>query len=85
MKLDISKAFHKLQWNFLFRGLCFFNFFSKWINLIRELVCSSRGSVLVNKSPCGFFSSSYGLRQGCLLSPYLFILAMEILSLQWNC
>lgn len=65
MKLDISKTFDKLQWNFLFRALHYFNFSSNWINLMRELVCSSRGSVLINKSPCGFFSSSCGLRQGC--------------------
>ena len=61
MKLDISKAFDKLSWNFLFKALNFFNFSSKWINLIRELVCSSRGFVLVNKSPCGFFSAACGL------------------------
>ena len=82
MKLDISKAFDKLSWDFLFSALHFFKFSSVWINLMRELVCSSRGSVLINKSPCGFFSSTCCLRQGCPLSLYLFILAEEILSLQ---
>ena len=34
MKLDISKAFDKPRWNFLFRALQFFNFSSQWVNLM---------------------------------------------------
>lgn len=36
--------------------------------------------MLVNSTPSGFFHSSRGLRLGDLLSPYLFVLAMEALS-----
>lgn len=53
MKLDISKAFDKLHWSFLFKALDFFEFPPRWINWIKELICTSRGSVLINKSPRG--------------------------------
>ena len=38
-------------------------------------------AVLVNGSPSSFFSASRGIRQGCPLSPLLFILVIEGLSL----
>jgi hypothetical protein len=37
-------------------------------------------SVLINGTPCGFFTSSRGLRQGESLSPLLFALVMEAFS-----
>ena len=50
------------------------------VNWIMGCVMSSCFVVLVNGSPSDFFPISKGLRQGCPLSPLLFILIMEGLS-----
>jgi hypothetical protein len=50
-------------------------------NWIMSCVVSSFYSVLINGEAIDFFKSARGLWQGCPLSPILFILVMESLSL----
>ena len=83
-KLDIEKAYDTINWEFLLQVMGKMRFGGRWLSWIKWCISTASFSVLVNGSPAGFFPSSRGLRQGDPLSPYLFVIGMEILSCLLN-
>ncbi|XP_016199953.1 uncharacterized protein LOC107640962 [Arachis ipaensis] len=79
-KIDLEKAYDRVDWRFLEASLVRFGFPKATINLILNCVTSSSLSVLWNRNRLQNFNPKRGLRQGDPMSPYLFVLCMEMLA-----
>ncbi|XP_062028770.1 uncharacterized protein LOC133744726 [Rosa rugosa] len=80
LKLDISKAYDRLEWQYVEAVLLKLGFCQDWVNVVLATIKSVSYSVLMNGTPTGFILPTRGIRQGDTLSPYIFILCAEGLS-----
>lgn len=81
VKSGHRKAFDTVSWSFILDLLKLFGFPLIMINWIKECITTASFSIFLNGKMHGFLKSQRGLRQGNPISPYLFVLAMEYLSI----
>ncbi|XP_062020928.1 uncharacterized protein LOC133737377 [Rosa rugosa] len=80
LKLDISKAYDRLEWVFLQKIMLKVGFVVAWVELIMFCLSTVRYSFLINEVPRGYVTQQRRLRQGDPIFPYLFLPCAEGLS-----
>eukprot|EP00253_Pinus_taeda_P014434 PITA_14434 len=79
-KIDLSKAYDEINWIYLRMLLTHLGFNYSFISWIMGCISNVSYAILINGAASPFFKSQRGLRQGCPLSPLLFLLVEEGLS-----
>lgn len=77
--LDAEKAFDNVNWQFMKKLFEIMIFGPKFLNVINEIYSEQKAEIRINRDMTEIFTIQKGTRQGCPLSPLLFILVLEVL------
>ena len=79
--IDFEKAFDTLEWSFIEKSLLYHGYGPSLVAWVKTFY-SNLESCITNNGWCSnFFKLERGVRQGCSLSSYLFLLSVEILAI----
>ena len=80
--LDFYKAFDTVEHQFIYRALDLFGFGEKFSSVVQMLYKDINSNLLIYPNTSKRFSVNRSVRQGCPISPFLFIIVAELLSIK---
>lgn len=82
--LDFHNAFDSIEHKFIFHTLELFGFGQSFIDTVTMFYKGINSSVIINFDTSKRFDIQRGVRQGCPISLFLFLIATELLCLRIN-
>ena len=80
LKIDLVKAYDKVSWMYIRLLLTHLGFDIAFIKWVMSCITTMSFLVIINGATSPFFHAKRGSRQGCPLSPLLFLLVEKGLS-----
>ncbi|CAF1534892.1 unnamed protein product [Adineta ricciae] len=78
--IDLEKAYDRVPRNILWNVLKEYGIRNQLLSAIQSLYKNCQSCVRINGSKSDYFQVQVGLRQGCVLSPLLFVIYMDKIS-----
>ncbi|CAM8975029.1 unnamed protein product [Rhodiola kirilowii] len=84
LKLDMSKAYDRIEWRFLEKMMLSMGFSDCWVSRVMLCVETVSYRIRINDQISNIITPSRGIRQGDPISPYLFLICAEWLTYAIN-
>ena len=82
LSIDAEKAFNKIQHPFMIKTLSKVGIDGAYFNIIKAIYENPIANIILNRQKLQAFPLRSGTRQGCLLSPLLFNIVLQVLAQQ---
>ena len=80
ISIDAKKAFDKIQHPFMIKTLKKMGIEGTYLNIVKDIYDTPRANLILNSEKLKALLLRSGTRQGCLLSPLLFNIVLEVLA-----